>query len=57
MILFCTIINILIFAHEDKIPLIIGLLEIISKEDKKAKNIDFNELLKNLPKSDMAFIN
>ena len=56
-ILFSTIINILIFVYEDKIPLIIGLLEIISKEDKKAKNIDFNELLKNLPKSDMAFIN
>ena len=50
MILFCTIINILIFAHEDKIPLIMGLLEKLSKEDKNAKNIDFNDLFKNLPK-------
>ena len=49
MILFCTIINILIFAHEDKIPLIMGLLEKLSKEDKNAKNIDFNDLFKNLP--------
>lgn len=48
-ILFCTIINILIFAHEDKIPLIMGLLEKLSKEDKNAKNIDFNDLFKNLP--------
>ena len=50
MILFCTIINILIFAHEDKIPLIIGLLKIFSKEDKNAKNIDFNDLIKDLIK-------
>ena len=49
MILFYTIINILIFAHEDKIPLIIGLLEIFSKEDKNAKNIYFKDLFKNLP--------
>ena len=34
---------------EDKIPLIIGLLEIFSKEDKNAKNIDFKDLFKNLP--------
>ena len=47
-ILFCTIINILIFAHEDKIPLIMGLLEKLSKEDKNAKNIDFNDLIKDL---------
>lgn len=57
MILFCTIIIILIFAYEDKIPLIIGLLEIISKKDKKAKNIDFNDLFKNLPKFDEYYNN
>lgn len=44
-ILFSTIFNILIFLYEDKIDLIIEILEIICKENKEDKTISLNDLL------------
>ncbi len=55
-ILFSTIFNILIFLYEDKIGLIIEILEIICKEDKKDKNINLNELLGDFEKIKSDFL-